>query len=71
MAEKIRVTIVLEYDVTPGEGGWQDCGDIEACVALDRAQYEEGIVGPGDLAGFGDLVSLTFAAAGDTQGDQP
>jgi hypothetical protein len=39
---KIRLTVVKEYEVTPGDQSYPDCETAEQCAIVDRMEYESG-----------------------------
>jgi hypothetical protein len=41
---RLRVTASYEYDVEPGDPGYDDCKTAADCVAIDAAFAEDNIV---------------------------
>lgn len=42
---KLRITLVVDYNPTPGEGGYENCETLVDCLELDQAIFDDDVVG--------------------------
>lgn len=43
---KLKITLVVDYNPTIGEGGYENCETLVDCLELDQTVFDE------DVAGF-------------------